>query len=81
VGGTGQPVSVAGVRAAPAGVARVGPVDTPAPRRRNGYGAAVTAAATDGGTRGVALYTDLPKPTSDAIFRAIGFGPDHDALR
>jgi GNAT superfamily N-acetyltransferase len=79
----GAPVAVAGVSAPAAGVARVGPVYTPPGARRQGYGAAVTAAATaaamTAGAEHVALYTDLANPTSNSIYQAVGYRPDHDA--
>ena len=79
----GAPVAVAAVSAPAAGVARVGPVYTPPGQRRRGYGAAVTveatAAALAGGAGHVALYTDLANPTSNSIYQAIGYRPDHDA--
>lgn len=79
----GVPVSLAAVSRPAAGVARIGPVFTPTSSRRKGYGAAVTAeasaAAIAGGARHVALYTDLANPTSNSIYRAIGYRPDHDA--
>jgi predicted GNAT family acetyltransferase len=79
----GEPVSVAGVHPPAAGVARVGPVYTPGQRRRRGYGSAVTAVASragmDRGAAHVVLYTDLSNPTSNAIYQAIGYMPDHDA--
>jgi GNAT superfamily N-acetyltransferase len=79
----GAPVAVAAVSAPAAGVARVGPVYTPAGQRRRGYGAAVTAEATaaalTGGAEHVTLYTDLANPTSNSIYQAIGYRPDHDA--
>lgn len=79
----GAPVSVAGVSAPATGVARVGPVYTPVSARRKGYGTAVTsaaaAAAIAGGAEHVVLYTDLANPTSNSIYQAIGFRPDHDA--
>jgi predicted GNAT family acetyltransferase len=77
------PVSLAGVSAPAAGVARVGPVYTPVPARRSGYGAAATAEATAAalaaGAEHVVLYTDLANPTSNSIYQAVGFRPDHDA--
>lgn len=80
---SGEPVSFAGVSAPAAGVARVGPVYTPPAARRRGYGAAVTARATEAGleagARHVGLYTDLANPTSNAIYQEIGYSPDHDA--
>ncbi len=78
-----DPVSLAGCSRPAAGLARVGPVYTPAEHRRRGYGAAVTAhasqAALDGGAAQVVLYTDLANPTSNAIYQSIGYIPDHDA--
>jgi len=79
----GLPVALAGVSAPTAGVVRVGPVYTPPRFRRQGYGAAVTAEATAaalaGGAKHVVLYTDLANPTSNSIYQAIGYRPDHDA--
>lgn len=79
----GVPVSLAAVSPPAAGVARIGPVFTPRGSRRQGYGAAVTAAATAaaiaGGAEHVALYTDLANPTSNSIYQAIGYRADHDA--
>jgi predicted GNAT family acetyltransferase len=76
-------MAVAGVSPAAAGVARVGPVYTPPAARGRGYGSAVTAtasqAAIDAGASHVVLYTDLSNPTSNAIYQAIGYRPDHDA--
>jgi len=79
----GTAVSMAAVSTASAGVARVGPVYTPASARRSGYGAAVTAEATAAaiaaGAHHVVLYTDRANPTSNSIYRAIGYRPHHDA--
>jgi predicted GNAT family acetyltransferase len=78
-----SPVALAAVSAPVVGVVRVGPVYTPPRFRRNGYGAAVTAAATAAalaeGAEQVVLYTDLGNPTSNSIYQAIGFEPDHNA--
>jgi GNAT superfamily N-acetyltransferase len=78
-----RPVALAAVGAPAVGVARVGPVYTPPGERARGYGAAVTAeasaAAIDGGAQHVTLYTDLANPTSNSIYQAIGYRPDHDA--
>jgi predicted GNAT family acetyltransferase len=58
-------------------------VYTPSASRRRGYGAAVTAAASvaalAAGAEQVALYTDLANPTSNSVYQAIGYRPDHDA--
>jgi RimJ/RimL family protein N-acetyltransferase len=57
-------------------VTRIGPVFTPAHNRSRGYGSAVTAALSDellrGGSR-VMLYADAENPTSNHVYRAIGF--------
>ncbi|MDX6310204.1 MAG: hypothetical protein QOI06_3250 [Nocardioidaceae bacterium] len=77
--GAGRPVSMAGRQRTVAGVSRIGPVYTPPAHRRQGYGSAVTAAATaDALQRGadeVALFTDQSNPTSNAIYQNIGFRP------
>jgi GNAT superfamily N-acetyltransferase len=73
----GSPVSLAGTTRPAAGVVRVGPVYTPRERRRRGWGAAVTAAASlaalDRGAREVVLFTDLANPTSNALYRRLGY--------
>jgi predicted GNAT family acetyltransferase len=78
----GTPVSMAARTATAAGVARIAPVYTPAEHRRHGYGAAVTAACTaDALARDadhVVLFTDLANPTSNSIYRQIGFEPVGD---
>jgi GNAT superfamily N-acetyltransferase len=76
-------VALAGVSGAAQGVARVGPVYTPQRWRRNGYGSAVTAAATSAvlraGAQHVVLYTDVANPTSNSIYQTLGYRHDHDA--
>lgn len=78
----GTPVSMAARTRIAAGMARVAPVYTPPEHRRNGYGAAVTAAVTrsalDAGAREVVLFTDLANPTSNAIYRRLGYRPVED---
>jgi GNAT superfamily N-acetyltransferase len=78
----GAPVSLGGRTPAAAGVARIAPVYTPPEARRNGYGAAVTAACTaDALARGVehvVLFTDLANPTSNSVYQRIGFRPLSD---
>ncbi len=76
-----QPVALAACSAPTVGVARIGPVYTPSDQRRRGYGAAVTAAAAGaafaaGATR-VMLYADVDNPTSNGIYRHLGFRIDH----
>ncbi|OBG24436.1 acetyltransferase [Mycolicibacterium celeriflavum] len=81
----GTPMSMALLRSAAAGVSRIGPVFTPANRRANGYGSAITAAAAqaalDRGDAGVVLFTDLANPTSNAIYQKIGFDAVSDFVR
>ncbi|MFI7465546.1 GNAT family N-acetyltransferase [Nonomuraea sp. NPDC049646] len=78
----GVPVSVAGLGRAAGGVCRVGPVYTPPSCRRRGYGAAVTAYASEVALaercEQVVLFTDLDNPTSNAIYRSIGYQPVSD---
>lgn len=58
---------------------RIGPVYTPPERRGRGYASSLTAAASqdqlDGGREFVFLFTDLSNPTSNKIYRAIGYEP------
>jgi predicted GNAT family acetyltransferase len=73
----GAPVSLAMSGApTPSGI-RVGPVYTPPDRRRRGYGAAVTAELTRRelavGRRYCFLYTDEANPTSNSVYRRIGY--------
>jgi GNAT superfamily N-acetyltransferase len=78
----GEAVSMAARTAPAAGVSRIAPVYTPPEHRRHGYGAAVTAACTaDALAQGidhVVLFTDLANPTSNSIYRQIGFEPIGD---
>ncbi|MFI6179306.1 GNAT family N-acetyltransferase [Nonomuraea sp. NPDC051191] len=78
----GAPVSMAGLGRAAGGVCRVGPVYTPPSCRRKGYGAAVTAYAGQVALaercEQVVLFTDLGNPTSNAIYRSIGYEPVSD---
>ena len=81
----GTPVSMAMLRAPSAGVSRIGPVFTPRSARARGYGSAVTASASDlarrGGVDDVVLFADLANPTSNAIYRRIGFEAVSDSVR
>jgi predicted GNAT family acetyltransferase len=78
------PASMAGRFDAVEGVERIGPVYTPPDRRGRGYAstlvAAVSRAVLDAGHRCI-LYTDLENPTSNAIYRAIGYRACAEALR
>jgi predicted GNAT family acetyltransferase len=62
-----------------AGLVQVDPVYTPAPLRGRGYAGAVTAevsraALAAGATDGV-LFTDAANPTSNALYRRLGYVP------
>ncbi|MGD0742812.1 MAG: GNAT family N-acetyltransferase [Acidimicrobiales bacterium] len=74
---SGTPTSFATRHQPAAGVSRVGPVYTPPPFRRRGFGAAVTAACTrhalDTDSTTAVLFADLANPTSNAIYQAIGY--------
>ena len=80
----GQPVAWASASAPAAGMSRIGPVYTPLPYRGNGYGSAVTAAATgwawQPGAKHVVLFTDLAHPISNLIYPRIRFRPVHDTV-
>lgn len=80
----GRPVSLAGWKQPQHGVARVGPVWTPVELRGQGYGAAVTAAASrsavDAGSDRVCLYTDLANPVSNGIYARLGYQRVGDAV-
>ena len=80
----GTPVSMAGVTRTVAGTARVAPVYTPAGLRGRGYAGAATAAvsraALDAGAEEVVLFTDLANPTSNALYRRIGYEPVVDRV-
>ena len=72
------PVSMVGARESGAGVWRVGPVYTPPEYRRRGYAGALTAAMSQEILdRGAAccLFTDLRNPTSNHVYRDIGYEP------
>jgi predicted GNAT family acetyltransferase len=80
----GTPVSMAGATRTVAGTARVAPVYTPAGLRGRGYAGAATAAvsraALDAGAEEVVLFTDLANPTSNALYRRIGYEPVVDRV-
>ncbi|MEO6467640.1 MAG: GNAT family N-acetyltransferase [Acidimicrobiia bacterium] len=69
-------VSMCGLSTPIDGVVRVGPVYTPPERRGHGYASALVAGVSSdvrsAGHRCI-LYTDLHNPTSNSIYRRIGF--------
>ncbi|GGN28148.1 putative acetyltransferase [Lentzea pudingi] len=78
----GTPVAWAVASLPQAGMTRIGPVYTPPEHRRHGYGAAVSAIATqwalDQGATEVLLFADLTNPTSNSIYQRIGYEPLDD---
>lgn len=81
--GTGARVNLTAASPPAFGVARIGPVYTPPEQRRNGYAGAAVAAVSrlllDAGSR-VCLYTDQANPTSNGIYRALGYRPVVDQV-
>lgn len=79
------PRSMVGFMRTVSGIARIGPVYTPPEHRRRGYAAACTAAVSqhilDNHADGCVLYTALANPTSNAIYRSLGFEPVAEVLR
>jgi RimJ/RimL family protein N-acetyltransferase len=73
----GRPVCMAGYLNAAGGVPRVGMVYTPPEHRGRGYAGALTAAVTADalakGAVAVTLFTDAANPTSNRVYRRIGF--------
>ncbi|WP_329253451.1 GNAT family N-acetyltransferase [Streptomyces sp. NBC_01478] len=73
----GTPVSIAGSTSKIGGMIRVDPVYTPAHLRGRGYAGAVTAevtrAALAKGATDVVLFTDPGNPTSNALYRRLGY--------
>lgn len=78
----GQPASLAGAGGETPNGTRIGPVYTPPELRRRGYAsnlvAAVSQAQLDAGRRFCFLFTDLTNPTSNKIYRQIGYEPVSD---
>ncbi|HKB27897.1 MAG TPA: GNAT family N-acetyltransferase [Candidatus Limnocylindrales bacterium] len=81
----GVPVSMTGFGARTPNGQRVGPVYTPSDLRARGYASNLVAkgsqAALDAGRRFLFLFTDLANPTSNKIYRAIGYEPVTDIDR
>jgi len=78
------PVAIAGLSDPVAGVVRMGPVYTPPQLRNRGYASALVAEVSSAtrakGLRCI-LYTDLGNPTSNSIYRKVGFRAVAEALR
>jgi GNAT superfamily N-acetyltransferase len=74
----GDVVHLTGANAPAFGVARVGPVYTPAEHRGLGYASAAVAEVSrqilDSGVR-ACLFTDQANPTSNRIYQALGYQP------
>jgi predicted GNAT family acetyltransferase len=74
----GERVHLTAANPSSLGVARVGPVFTPAPERGRGYASAavteVSRMIRDGGSR-ACLFTDQANPTSNRIYQALGYRP------
>jgi ribosomal protein S18 acetylase RimI-like enzyme len=80
----GEPMSMAARTPVVGGMSRVAPVYTQPAQRGKGYGGAVTVATSQAaraaGAREVVLFTDLANPTSNALYRRLGFRPVSDRL-
>lgn len=78
----GVPVSFLGAGSPTRSGIRIGPVYTPPEQRRCGYAAALTAHVSqqllDSGRRFCFLFTDLNNPTSNHIYRQVGYRPVSD---
>ncbi len=78
----GVPVSWASGSQSPPGIGRIGPVYTPLEFRRKGYATACVAALSqellDQGCQRCYLFTDLANPTSNHIYKEIGYCPVDD---
>src|SRR5262249_21361064 len=78
----GEVVSIAGAGSETPSGTRIGPVYTPGPARGRGYASNVVAAATrhqlEAGRRFCFLVTDLANPTSNRIYRQLGYQPVTD---
>lgn len=80
----GQPVSIAGFgNPTPHGI-RIGPVYTPPESRGRGYASVLVAQISqrllDEGRRFCFLFTDLANPTSNHIYRKLGYEPVSDVV-
>ncbi len=79
-----EPVSMAGFPAHTRHGVRIGYVYTPEERRRRGYATTLVAGlsshALDLGFSHCVLYTDLANPTSNRIYRSVGYRPLQDVM-
>jgi GNAT superfamily N-acetyltransferase len=80
----GVAVGLVGRSPAVAGLVRIGPVYTPPAHRRRGYAGAcvgaVSADALEDGHRCM-LFTDLANPTSNSVYRALGYAARSENVR
>lgn len=80
----GEPVSMAGFPARTRHGVRIGYVYTPGGHRRKGYATALVAElsshALELGFSHCVLYTDLANPTSNKIYRSVGYRPLQDVM-
>jgi len=80
----GAPVSMAGFPARTRHGVRIGYVYTPPERRRRGYATALVAQVSrqvlESGFSHCVLYTDLANPTSNSIYRRLGYRPLLDVM-
>jgi hypothetical protein len=80
---SGETVHLTGFNLPAFGVVRVGPVYTPGAHRGRGYASAAVAGVSrqllDAGHR-VCLFTDQANPTSNGIYRALGYEPVVDMV-
>ncbi len=80
----GETTSMAVGRAPVQGVVRLSGVYTPPEKRKHGYAAACVHALSKhlrGGGHRCILYTDLANPTSNSVYRRIGYRAVAEALR
>lgn len=78
------PVTLLGTTASRHGAVRIGPVYTPPEQRGRGYASALTAhcsAAVRATGDRCLLYADLANPTSNGVYRAVGYRAVAETLR
>ena len=79
----GEPVSLAGVGSRTPNGVRISAVYTPPERRRQGFASGLVGRLSqlqlDGGRKFCFLFTDLENPTSNHIYRRLGYQPVSDA--